>query len=259
MLLPFGLRPHSSSTLRKTLLNPYSHNPWYRNWGQPNLTSLTLVERPRENHSALFRVYDFAGEHGLPVSIHHNIAPIAHDGKDHGTRYLREILDAFQTFPKTTFIWCHAGISRRIVVDDSVPMHDQILARHGDHVFVDLSWVVFEDYMVLQDEERHVLYDDDGDARIRQEWVNLVEKYPDNFLLGSDIIADFRKYHAEIREYNALLKRLKPEARVKVGDENFIRVMPKKGMSLPAGYVYPEKRFTRYQGPLEEAPKGPRQ
>lgn len=29
MLLPFGLRPHSSST--PELPNPYLHNPWYKN------------------------------------------------------------------------------------------------------------------------------------------------------------------------------------------------------------------------------------
>jgi hypothetical protein len=220
-----------------------------------DLTNLTLGERPRANHSALFRVYDFSGDHGLPVSLHHNIAPIAHDGKDHGTRYLREIVDAFRTFPKTTFIWCHAGISRRIVVDDLVPTHDKILARFGDHVFIDLSWVVFEDYILLRDEEGDVLYDDDGDARIRQEWVDLIEKYPNNFILGSDIVADFRKYHSEIRKYNALLKVLKPETRIKVGNGNFVRVMPKQGVTIPADYVYPESRFTRYQGPLEQPPK----
>lgn len=219
-----------------------------------DLTNLTLGERPRANHSALFRVYDFAGEHGLPVSVHHNIAPIAHDGKDYGTRYLREILDAFETFPHTKFIWCHAGISRRIVVDDLVPLHDQILARHGDHVFVDLSWVVFEDYIIERDEQHHILYDGEGDAMIRQEWIDLIEKYPDNFMLGSDIVADFRKYHAEIRKYNALLKNLKAETRVKVGNMNFLRIMPKEGISLEHDYVYPEKRFTRYKGPLEEAP-----
>ena len=222
-----------------------------------DLTNLTLGERPRANHSALFRVYDFAGENGLPVSVHHNIAPIAHDGKDHGTRYLRELLDAFQTFPKTKFIWCHAGISRRIVVDDLVPIHDQILARYKDHVFVDLSWVVFEDYILLRDEERRVLYDEDGDAMIRPEWVELIEKYPDNFMLGSDIVAEFRKYHAEIRKYDALLKQLKQETRVKIGNANFVRVMPKEGVSLPHDYVYPEDRYTRYKGPLDQAPAGP--
>lgn len=220
-----------------------------------DLTNLTLGERPRADHAALYRVYDLASIYGLPVSIHHNIAPIAHDGKDHGTRYLKEIVQAFATFPKTTFIWCHAGISRRIVVNDLVPTHDRILSRYHDHVYIDLSWVVFEDYMLLRDAEGHVQFDKDDDPIIRQEWIDLIEKYPDNFIVGSDIVADFRKYHAEIRKYNALLKKLKPETRVKVGNGNFVRVMPKKGATILPGYVYPENRFTQYEGPLENAPK----
>jgi hypothetical protein len=192
------------------------------------------------------------------VSLHHNIAPIAHDGKDHGTRYLKEIVDAFETFPKTVFIWCHAGISRRIVVDDLVEIHTEILRRHGSHVYIDLSWVVFEDYMIQRDEERRIIYDEDGDAKIRPEWIDVIERYPDNFMIGSDIVANFRKYHVEIRKYNALLKVLRPETRAKVANGNFIRVMPKKGVTVPHDYVYPEDRFTRYKGPLELPPKNKR-
>jgi hypothetical protein len=221
-----------------------------------DLTNLTLGERPRANHSALFRVYDFAGKHGLPVSVHHNIAPISHDGKDHETRYFKEIHDAFETFPKTNFIWCHAGISRRIVVDNLVPTHDLILTKFGDHVYIDLSWVVFEDYLLQRDNEGHVEHDEDGDSKIRQEWVELIEKFPDNFILGSDVVGNFQEYHSKIRKYNALLKVLKPETRIKVGNANFVRIMPTQGLTLADDYIYPETRFTRYQGPLEKPPEG---
>ena len=219
-----------------------------------DLTNLTLGERPRANHSSLFRIYDFAGQHGLPVSLHHNIAPIAHDGKDHGTRYLREIIDAFETFPKTQFIWCHAGISRRIVVDDLVEIHTEILSRHSNHVCLDLSWVVFEDYILERDEQRNLVLDSDGDPKVRKEWIELIERYPNNFMLGSDVVADFRKYHGSIRKYNALLKVLNPETRKLIANGNFRRVMPTKGLTIPMEYQYPESRFTRYEGPLENAP-----
>ncbi len=152
------------------------------------------------------------------------------------------------------FVWCHAGISRRIVVDDLVPIHAEILRRYGDHVYIDLSWVVFEDYIIQRDEERRIVLDGDGDPKIRPEWIELIEKYPDNFILGSDVVADFRKYHQSIRKYNALLKALEPKTRVKVGNRNFVRVMPKKGLTISHDYTYPESRFTRYKGPLEVAP-----
>ena len=216
-----------------------------------DLTNLSLGERPRADHSSLFRIYDFAGDHGLPVSLHHNLAPISHDGVDHGTRYLGELIHSFEEFPKTVFILCHAGVSRRIVMNDLTDIIDeQILAKHKSHVYVDLSWVVFEDYMVQNDEHAQPVADEDGDPSIKAEWIELIEKYRDNFMLGSDVVADFREYHGQIRKYNALLKHLRPKTREKVASGNFVRIMPKKGLTLPHEYVYPEKRYTHYDGPL---------
>jgi hypothetical protein len=216
-----------------------------------DLTNLTLGERPRADHPSLLRIYDFAGEQGLPVSIHHNIAPVSHDGKDRKKRYLRELLNAFEMFPDTQFIWCHAGISRRIVVDDLVPLIDEkVLSEHAGHVCVDLSWVVFEDYLVARDETDRIVTDEDGDAVIKHEWINLIEKYPENFILGSDKVGDFREYHAEIRKYDALLKVLSPQTRALVANGNFVRVMPKEGATLPLDYQYPESKFSKMETPL---------
>ena len=38
-----ALRPHSSSTQWNPLLNPYSHNPWYRKWGHPTCNSFEVA------------------------------------------------------------------------------------------------------------------------------------------------------------------------------------------------------------------------
>ena len=211
-----------------------------------DLTNLTLGERPRADHPSLLRIYDFAGEFGLPVSVHHNIAPVSHDGVDRKTRYLDELLRAFEAFPKTQFIWCHSGISRRIVVDDLIEILDQqILSAHQNHVCIDLSWVVFEDYLLRRDESGQVSLDDQGVPRIRDSWVELIEKYPHNFILGSDKVGNFRTYRAEIRKYNALLKALSQETRQLVANRNFLRIMPKEGLTLPREYFYPEQRFTK--------------
>ena len=39
-------------------------------------------------------------------------------------------------------------------MDNLASIHDQILARFGDHAYINLSWVVFEDYILLRNEER---------------------------------------------------------------------------------------------------------
>lgn len=211
-----------------------------------DLTNLTLGERPRADHPALLRVYDFAGEFGLPVLIHHNVAPISPNGVDTQRRYLNELQQVFQEFPNTQFIWCHSGISRRIVVDDLVDIVDAgILADHSSHVSIDLSWVVFEDYLVQKDADGAMIRDSEGDPEIRKEWISLIEKYPTSFMLGSDKVGKFHNYRDEIRRYNVLLKVLSPETRKLVARDNAIRVMPKQGLTLPDGYLYPETRYTK--------------
>ena len=48
----------------------------------------------------------------------------------------------------TTFIWCHSGISRRIVVDNLHLWIEEMLGNFGDQLYIDLSWVVFDDYVL---------------------------------------------------------------------------------------------------------------
>ena len=195
-----------------------------------DLTNLTTGERPRANHPALLRIFDFAGEQGIPVSVHHNIAPVSPDGAPRAPIYLAELLEAFAAAPQTTFIWCHAGVSRRIRIVD-LPGHlDGVLAAHGDHVFIDLSWVVVPEY---------VLKDLEG-------WIALIRRYPDNFLLGSDAVGRFGDYTEQIRVYAPLFEALTdPELIEKLARGNFLKIMREEGIVLDPAYRYPEDRYTR--------------
>lgn len=225
-----------------------------------DLTNLATGERPRANHPALFRIYDFAGIHGLPVSIHHNIAPVSPGKRDTGMRYLNELLDAFKEFPQTTFIWAHAGISRRVVVDDLVDILDQqVLSLHKGHVLLDLSWVVYEDYLLVKDAHGRIMQNEDGDAMVHQTWLDLIQKFPNSFLLGSDKVGDFRTYRQEIRKFNALLKQLPPDVRERVARLNWLRIVPKQGITLASNYKYPETRYTQKSPPLRSALMSPGQ
>ena len=195
-----------------------------------DLTNLTTGERPRANHPALLRIFDFAGEQGIPVSVHHNIAPVSADGAPRAPIYLTELLEAFEAAPETTFIWCHAGVSRRIRINN-LPEHlDRVLAAHGHHIFIDLSWVVVPEY-VLKDLAR---------------WAGLIRKYPDNFLLGSDAVGRFGDYTEQIRIYDLLFEALAtPELIEKLAHGNFLKIMREEGIVLDPAYRYPEDRYTR--------------
>ena len=192
-----------------------------------DLTNLSTGARPRANHPALFRVFDFAGQFDIPVSIHHNIAAISPDGAPKEPIYLPELLDAFNAFPSTRFVLCHAGISRRIVVEGLPELLGEMLEVHAGHVYIDLSWVVFDDY-VLND---------------LKSWVSLIERYPDNFMVGSDTVGKFGDYAGEIGRFNELFENLDQEIASKVASRNFLAVMPEHGLTLPSEYAYPEMRF----------------
>lgn len=195
-----------------------------------DLTNLTTGERPRANHPALLRIFDFAGEQRIPVSIRHNIAPVSPGDKPKKPLYLAELLDAFNEFPDTTFIWCHAGISRRILVRDLIGHLDRVLADHQNHVIIDLSWVVFPSY---------ILQDLDG-------WSALIRRYPNNFVIGSDAVGRFGDYPDQIRIYDVLFDALGDLDLIeKLASQNFLRIMPDNGVSLDMDYHYPEKKYSR--------------
>ena len=195
-----------------------------------DLTNLTAGERPRANHPALFRIYDFAGEHGIPVSVHHNLAPISPDDEPKEPLYLPELLDSFNEFPDTTFIWCHAGISRRVRVLNLTDHIDGVLAVHSNHVLIDLSWVVYPNY---------ILKDLDG-------WATLIRKYPRNFVIGSDTVGSFGDYTDKIRIYGPLFDALAdPDLIEQLASRNFLRIMRKDGITLDPNYNYPDNRYTR--------------
>ena len=219
-----------------------------------DLTNLTIGDRPRGNHPALKRISRFAGEVGLPVSIHHNIAPISRNPSEvKEPVYLDELVDLFSYCPDTKFIWCHAGISRRVVVENMPHWLDAVLDQFGSQFFIDLSWVVFEDYILK-----------DLDA-----WAALVRSHPDNFMLGSDVVGNSKNLAKELGRYRPFLDKISPDpkdpVRRKLALENFSRLAAElgqkrrarmleqklipassqsSGLVLPHDYDFPEKAHT---------------
>lgn len=208
-------------------------------------SNLTLGERPRANHPGMKRIADFCGEFGIPVWIHHNLAPISRGNADTGRRYTAELIDLYKSCPKTRFIHCHAGVSRRIIVTDLMKIHEKIL-RDFPNVTVDLSWVVFEQEIIVPDR-----LDEDKDPVIKESWIKLIESHPTRFMIGSDKVGSFAGYTKEIRKWDALLKHLKKETRELVAQKNFLRVMPEKGLEIPEDYYYPEDKFVPLRSETE--------
>ncbi|MBT6103864.1 hypothetical protein OAK90_00175 [bacterium] len=210
-----------------------------------DLTNLTTGERPRANHPSFIRLLKFAGRVSLPVSIHHNVAPISRNESEFKQPlYLDEFLallkntihDESNAANRPKVIWCHAGISRRIVVKNYRQTLERILDDYHENLYLDLSWVVLGTYVYKN----------------LDEWVALIQKYPDNFLIGSDSVGKYSGIPMELKKYQALLSALPAETRSKVAYKNLASILDKSeaerhrkgfgkgGITLPHEFSLPE-------------------
>ena len=212
-----------------------------------DLTNLSLGERPRGDHPSIHRLAHFAGTFHMPLSIHHNIGPIS-PGKDKKEPlYLGELVRLVDQHPNTTFIWCHVGISRRLNIKNFTTVLSEFLRENGrhKHVYIDISWVVFEDY----------IYDKKNGVDNREEWAKLILMFPHTFMIGSDAVANFGGYTKEMNKFQPLYETLRKK---KGGDylvnnlahDNYAKMMlalrEKRGglgVVLPENYRYPEENF----------------
>ncbi len=175
-----------------------------------DLTALTYGETAKADHLALDPIYELAAERDLPVSIHSNIGsvwlrePI----------YLPEMERTVKRHPKTRFIWCHAGISRRIEIPTITSELRRMLKTYHN-LWIDLSWVVFEQELV-------------PDGKPAKEWITLVEEFPDRFMIGTDKVARFEDLYKEVTKYYVFLDILTSRTSQLVARENFLRVLPRR-------------------------------
>lgn len=214
-----------------------------------DLTNLTTGERPRANHPSLVRVCRFAGEMYLPVNLHHNIASISSNTSQvKEPLYLDELIDLVRYCKwekdgveyNTKFIWSHAGISRRINVSNLTFWLEEVLKEFGDQVYIDISWVVLEDYIYKN----------------LDSWVQLITKYPDNFMIGSDAVGASSKLKKELDRYDLLLSKLAKDVGRKLAYGNCVSLLEemaekrekagigRDGLVLKYDYEFPEFAHT---------------
>ncbi|MNC75281.1 Amidohydrolase [compost metagenome] len=61
----------------------------------------------------------------------------------------------------------------------------------------------------------------------RKEWLALVEKYPERFMLGSDVVGRFGSLGEQMHGFKPFLDALPERVAHKVARENFLAVLPK--------------------------------
>ena len=179
-----------------------------------DLTALTYGEAPHVNHPAFLEIFDLAAEENLPVLIHHNIT--AQNYED--ILYLDELKEALAHNRKCRVIWAHAGISRRVEIQHLTRILDNMLAKNKN-LWIDLSWIVYDYYFLDQFPDHY------ADGNTPDDWVKLIEKHPDRFMIGSDKVGHWETYPAEILRYSKLLDQLKPETAEKLCRTNILSLV----------------------------------
>ena len=167
---------------------------------------------------ALDRILDFAAEVGLLVILHNDVdIPIAKDvAKDESEpAYLNQIKEVFKQHPNTTIIWAHMGLGRLVAPANGYLAQIEAILRDRDfhNVYVDISWDEVAKYFVASPEATKGL-------------VDLIERYPDRFLFGTDAPAppDQSKYLKVFYQYEPLWKALDAETSRKVRLRNYERI-----------------------------------
>ena len=181
-----------------------------------DLTAITSGDTPRANNEALTRVYHLAAEHDLPVLLHSNIT----SKREKNPLYLPEIEEPLRDHPHTRFIWAHAGTSMELhrhqtKLDFVLPTLQRMLEAYPN-LYIDLSWTVLHPYLLSED------------GKPDAEWVALVKRYPERFMLGSDVVGKFDKVGSELHSFDPFLDALPADVAQRVARDNFLSVLPRK-------------------------------
>lgn len=180
-----------------------------------DLTALTYGEGIHMDNKAFRRIYDLAAEHDLPVLVHHNISP----QNASEPLYEEELIRALEYNRNCRIIWAHVGVSRRIEMDELLIIASRLL-HDNPNLYVDISWIFFENYVRGGLRKGEVNTDIFADM-----WAAVIEKYSDRFMIGSDVVGHWANYPHEIRKYYMLLDRLKPETAEKICRNNILSLI----------------------------------
>jgi predicted TIM-barrel fold metal-dependent hydrolase len=181
-----------------------------------DITALTYGDIPRANNEAMARIYHLAAEYDLPVMVHSNIT----SKRERNPLYLAEIEAPLRNHPHVRFIWAHAGTSMELHRHQQKltflrPTLERLLADYPN-LYIDLSWTMLRPYLL------------DRQGKPDPRWLALVERYPERFMLGSDLVGSFGNLGENLQAFEPFLDALPATVARRVARDNFLAVLPAK-------------------------------
>jgi Amidohydrolase len=172
---------------------------------------------------ALDRILDFCAESGLLVLIHNDMdTPFPKEGEP--PAYLEQMRELIKRHPRTTIIWAHMGIGRvvRPVAHHAQMLEDMLKDPAFSHLYFDISWTEVAKYLVSTGVEKQ----QSGPPVATRIAADLINRYPDRFLFGTDEVApsNQQQYLKVYDLYAPLWQLLTPEASSKVRRGNYERL-----------------------------------
>jgi len=163
---------------------------------------------------ALDRIFDLAAEAGLVVILHNDIdMPFPKTGQE--PYVLKQLGELMRRHRNATIIWAHCGLGRIVhPVENQIAMLERALSDSMlKHVYIDLSWTEVAKYLVATPQTVKATAD-------------LINKYPDRFLFGTDEVAptDQKGYLKIYDLYAPLLAQLSKETKEKFLKGNYERI-----------------------------------
>jgi predicted TIM-barrel fold metal-dependent hydrolase len=162
---------------------------------------------------ALDRILEFCAESGLLVILHNDIDnPFPKPGKPN---YLTGMQDLIKRHPQTKIIWAHLGLGRIIkpIENMGVLFEEMLKDTAYNNLYFDISW---------DEVAKWLDYSDQSLAKT----VEIIGRYPDRFLFGTDNVAPtVQEKHLNVYHlYDRLWKMLGEEVTYKVCQGNYERL-----------------------------------
>jgi hypothetical protein len=163
---------------------------------------------------ALDRILDFAAQVGLVVLIHNDMdVPFAKEGSQ--PAYLDQMKALLRRHPNTTIIWAHTGMGRvvRPIKNHAAHLAEILSDPALRNVYFDISWSEVAKYIVATPESTEISAD-------------LINRYPDRFLFGTDEVApaNQQQYLRVYYQYKPLWNLLSDSTSEKVRKGNYQRI-----------------------------------
>lgn len=158
--------------------------------------------------SAVVReMFNIADKHGTIIQMH--IEP--------HSKSLQELKILLKDFPRVPVVISHC------LAVNSGPREMNALFEEFPQIFCELS--ARTQTILARRPEAQVF----GHDFAKPDWLASIEKYPDRYMVGSDVTGNYISYDEEIKQIrNGLLKRLSPSALRKVANLNAKRLMQVK-------------------------------